>query len=342
VKRILITGGGGFVARHFVERLTHDHIALTLFDLAPPDWDAGAATVVLGDVRDPAALRRAAQGCDAVLHLAAAHHDSGLSPETYYDVNERGTRTLCRVLDETGIRDVCFFSTVAVYGAAPEPRHEDTPPQPVTPYGGSKLAAERVFQEWVAAAPGRRVLVIRPPVVFGAGNFANMYSLIRQIDSGRFVRVGTGDNVKSLVYVDNLVDATLLAWRRDATGFEIVNVVDKPDLTSREIADIVFRAFGKRPPRVNIPLTLGIALGLPFDAVSLITGRRLSVSTARIRKYASDQTKFEADKLSYLGFRAGVSLEEGLRRTVAWYQHEGRAKATKARLPPARVMFSPA
>ena len=80
VKRILITGGGGFLARHFGERLTHEQVALTLFDLAAPDWDSRAATVVIGDVRDRPALLRAARGCDAVLHLAAAHHDSGLSP----------------------------------------------------------------------------------------------------------------------------------------------------------------------------------------------------------------------------------------------------------------------
>ena len=338
--RILITGGGGFVARHFGARLTREGAALTLFDLTAPEWDSGRAAVVIGDVRDRTALLRAARGCDAVLHLAAAHHDAGLSAQTYYDVNEGGARTLCSVLDEVGILDVCFLSTVAVYGAAPEPRNEDTPPQPTTPYGESKLAAEHLFREWAAAAPGRRVLVVRPPVVFGAGNFANMYALIRQIDRRRFVRVGAGDNVKSLVYVDNLVDATLLAWRRAATGFEIVNVVDKPDLTSREIADIVFRALGKTPPRISIPLRVGIALGWPFDAVSRITGRRFSVSTARIRKYAADQTKFEADKLARLGFQAAVSLEEGLRHMVAWYQREGRVKATRNRLPPANVMLS--
>jgi nucleoside-diphosphate-sugar epimerase len=340
--RILITGGGGFVARHFVERLRRERVALTLFDLATPDWDPGEAAVVLGDVRDRCALLRAARGCDAVLHLAAAHHDSGLSRDTYYDVNEGGARALCRVLDEVGIGDVCFFSTVAVYGSAPEPRHEETPARPITPYGESKLAAERVFRDWAAAAGGRRVLVIRPPVVFGAGNFANMYALIRQIDRGRFLRVGKGDNVKSLVYVENLVEATLLAWRDLAAPFEIVNVVDKPDLTSRAIADIVFRALGKAPPQRSIPLGLGLALGWPFDAVSRVTGHPLMVSTARIRKYAADQTKFEADKLARLGFRAAISLEEGLRQTVAWYQHEGRTKATKARLPPASVMLSSA
>ena len=184
------------------------------------------------------------------------------------------------------------------------------------------------------------MLVVRPPVVFGAGNFANMYALIRQIDRRRFVRVGAGDNVKSLVYVDNLVDATLLAWRRLTGGFDVVNIVDKPDLTSRQIADIVFRAFGKAPPRLRVPLAFGLALGLPFDAFSRITGQPLAVSTARIRKYAADQTKFEADKLARLGFQAAVSLEEGLRHMVAWYQREGRVKATRNRLPPANVMLS--
>ena len=336
--RVLITGGGGFIAHHFVQRLSREQVALTLFDLVPPDWDPGSAEVVIGDVRDRSALLRAASGCDAVLHLAAAHHDSGLSPQTFDDVNEGGTRALCDVLDEVGINNVCFVSSVAVYGAAPEPRHEDTPPRPTTPYGRSKWAAERVLQNWVAVAPGRRVVVIRPPVVFGAGNYANMYSLIRQIDSGRFLQVGRGGNVKSLVYVENLVEATLLAWwRQAAPAWEVVNVVDKPDLTSRQIAEILCRALGKTLPRHTIPVGLGLALGLPFDAFSRVTGRNLPVSTARIHKYAVEQTKFEADKLARLGFRGAISLEEGLRRMVDWYRHEGHRKTATRRLPPPRV-----
>jgi len=337
--RLLITGGGGFIARHFVQRLAHGRVTPTLFDLVAPDWDPGAAAVVIGDVRDRGTLLRAASGCDAVLHLAAAHHDSGLSPQTYDDVNQGGTRALCDVLDKAGIHNVCFLSTVAVYGAAPEPRHEDTPPHPTSPYGRSKWAAERVLQDWVARAPGRRVLVIRPPVVFGPGNYANMYALIRQIDSGRFLQVGRGQNIKSLVYVENLVAATLHAWRQQtALAWDVVNVVDKPDLTSRQIAEILCRALGRPLPKRSIPVGLGLALGLPFDALSRVTGRNLPVSTARIRKYAVEQTKFEADKLARLGFRAAISLEEGLRRMVHWYRHDGHRNTATRRLPPANVV----
>ncbi len=333
--RILITGGGGFIARHFVERLSREGVALTLYDLVAPDWDPGRAHVVIGDVRDRRTLLHAAAGCDAVLHLAAAHHDSGIAPETFFDVNAGGARNLCVVLDRLGISNICFLSSVAVYGSAAEPRVEETPPNPSSPYGASKLAAERVFQEWAEGGTGRRVLVIRPPVVFGAGNFANMYALIRQIDSGRFLQIGTGQNVKSLVYVENLVDATLLAWRRSgAPPFEIVNVVDKPDLTSREIAETVHQALGRSPPRHSIPLAVGLALGLPFDVFTLMTGVSLPVSTARIRKYAADQTKFEANKLAGLGFQSGVGIREGLRRMVEWYAREGNGQRATQRRPP--------
>jgi nucleoside-diphosphate-sugar epimerase len=336
--RILITGGGGFIARYFVARLAREGIALRLYDLVPPDWDAGNAEVVIGDVRDGPTLLRAAAGCEAVLHLAAAHHDSGIAPRTYFDVNAGGARTLCDVLERLRIGNVCFLSSVAVYGSAAEPRGEETLPCPSSPYGASKLEAETVFARWAGAAPGRRALVIRPPVVFGAGNFANMYALIRQIASGRFVQIGPGRNIKSLVYVENLVEATLLAWRRaGAPPFEIVNVVDKPDLTSREIAETVYQALGRAPPRHHIPLGVGLALGLPFDAFSFITGVPLPVSTARIRKYAAAQTKFEADKLAGLGFRPAVGLREGLRRMVRWYAQEGSRQRATPRRPPATV-----
>src|SRR5206468_10577994 len=99
---------------------------------------------------------------------------------------------------------------------------------------------ERLLQDAAARAPGRRVLVIRPPVACGPRNYANMYALIRQIDSGRFLQVGRGQNIERLVYVENLVAATIHAWRQQpALAWGVVNVVDKPDLTSRQIAEIL-------------------------------------------------------------------------------------------------------
>jgi nucleoside-diphosphate-sugar epimerase len=241
-------------------------------------------------------------------------------------------------MDGAGIRELCFYSSVAVYGDAPEPRTERTTPAPAGPYGASKLAGERVVRAWTERGEGRRALVMRPTVVFGPRNFANMYSLIRQIAAGRYVRVGAGMNVKSLVYVDNVVNATLALWGRDgAPAFDVVNAVDKPDLTSEQIADAIYDALGRAPTRVRLPLGVAVVLGTPFDLVSRTTGRNLPISRARIRKLFAAQTKFEAERLAELGIASVVPLREGIARMVRWYMAQGRREQPVSHIPPARV-----
>jgi nucleoside-diphosphate-sugar epimerase len=336
--RYLVTGGSGFVGRYLCERLAERGDAITILDLQPPAADAPPCRFVRGDVRDPAAVREALAGCDAVFHLAAAHHDVGIVRETYFAVNEGAARTLCAAMDEAGIADVCFYSSAAVYGAAPEPHDEDGPTDPVNPYGASKLAGEVVFRAWAALGGGRRALVVRPTITFGPRNFANMSSLIRQIHGGKFLPVGAGTNVKSLSYVENLVDATLFLWDLpDRPAFDVYNWVEKPDMTSREIADAIYAALGRRAPGFSVPLPLALALALPFDAVIRLTGRNLPISSMRVRKLAGDQTRFEADKVRAAGFTPRVDLAEGIARMVRWYVAEGRLRRAEWHIPPAAV-----
>lgn len=333
--RVLLTGGCGFIGSYLAERLLASGHEVASLDLVAPKPGSSFARSTVGDVRDLRAVRKALAECDAVFHLAAAHHDFGIARDTYFDVNERGAEVLVEAMDGAGIRRLCFFSTAAVYGDTPEPRHEGSPTNPVSPYGASKLAGERVFERWVAQGDGRTALIIRPTVVFGPKNFANMYSLIRQIDRGRFLRVGPGTNIKSLSYVENLVDATLMLWgKSDRPAFDVYNYIDKPDLNSRQIAEAVYAGLGKSPPGIAVPLPLALALALPFDAFIALTGRNLPVSSARIKKLASFQTKFEADKLGAAGFRPKISLSEGIRRMVSWYLAEGHARDPVWRVPP--------
>jgi nucleoside-diphosphate-sugar epimerase len=238
---------------------------------------------------------------------------------------------------------VCFFSTVAVYGDAPEPHHEDSPKSPDSPYGGSKLAGEGVFKAWTEKGDGRRCLVIRPTVTFGVRNFANMYTLIHQVHRGRFFPVGSGSNIKSLSYVENTVDATMHLWYGDGripAGFDVFNFIDKPDFTSRKITKVVYDALGKSYPRVSMPLWLALLMALPFDVVIALTGRNLPISRARVRKLATVQTKFEADKLLATGYTPRVALEDGIRKMVAWYLEKGKDISPEWHQPPAEVVVS--
>lgn len=337
--RVSVTGGAGFIGHHICERLGDQGALESIIDLRASRSRRVQGRHILGDVRDPEALRVAFRGANAVLHLAAAHHDFGIDDTTYFSVNEGGARQICQVMDDMGIRKLCFMSSVAVYGSEYTCPDETTECRPDTPYGRSKLAGEEVFQEWAAQGEDRSVLVIRPTVTFGAGHFANMYMLIRQIASGLYVAVGPGQNRKSLVYVDNLVAATLSLWARTNTpAFEVYNVVDKPDLTSRAIAEAVHRALERSLPAINVPTWAALMAAKPFDAVIALTGLNLPVSSDRVRKFVEANTTYSADKLARSGFRPFVTLEEGIERMVRWYQEEGRSLPVDRSIPPAEVV----
>lgn len=345
--KILITGGSGFIGAYFHRDLRAlGQADLVTLDLVQPEGLAADAPYIKGDIRNPKALDRAMAGVDLVINLAAAHHDFGIAHDTYYSVNEHGSQQVCDAMDRAGIRQAVFYSTVATYGTAPTPHHEDAAVQPDSPYGGSKLKGEGVFRRWVEKGDGRRALVIRPTVTFGPENFANMYSLIRQIDSGKYLRFGPGTNIKSLSYVENIVDATLflLGMKADKPNrpiepFEIFNFIDKPDMTSTQISDTVSKCLGKKPAP-GVPYWVGMVLGIPFDVVIALTGKNLPISRARIQKLYRTETKFEADKILSTGFKPSIPLAEGIDRMVKWYQAGGKDRDATWHLPPAEPVMS--
>lgn len=336
--KICITGGSGFIGSWFCQEYARRGVEVVIIDLVEPSADLPHARYVQGDIRDIEAVRDALSGCDAVLHLAAAHHDFGITEETFFAVNKDGASVLCQGMDEVGIRRICFFSTVAVYGTASPPLTEETHPEPVSHYGRSKLAGEKVLEAWTLSGDDRRCLVIRPTVTFGPHNFANMYSLIRQIDRKQFFQAGDATNIKSLSYIENIMAASLWLWERigDDDAFAVYNWVEKPDMDSAQISRTVADALGKSYRR--IPLFIALTMAKPFDIMIAITGRNFPVSSARVRKLFVDQTKFESDKARAAGFTPEIPLAEGLQRMVKWYLDGGREESAEWNQPPAEIM----
>jgi nucleoside-diphosphate-sugar epimerase len=332
-----VTGATGFIGYQLVQRLLAAGHSVTGLDLIAPAAGQTLPTFIQGDIRDPEAVRRAIAGADAVFSLAAAHHDFGIDQATYFAVNETGSQVLCDELDRAGIRRVCWYSSCAVYGDCPAPRHEGATPRPNGHYGASKLRGEHVFRKWVDKGDGRCALIIRPTITFGPGNVANMYSLIRQIASGRFVVAGNPTNYKSLSYVENLIDATMYLWSRHKDGFDLFNFVEKPDLTSLEIAQTIASALGKNRPGPRLPLWLVLLMAKPFDLATAVTGKDLGVSSMRVKKLFLWDTQFEADKLRQAGFTSPIDVREGLRRMVDWWQTAGSSQKPVWRQPPAAI-----
>lgn len=314
---ILITGGSGFIGGHFHDYLPHREIVN--LDLVVPAFRHDAK-FFQGDIRIPTDIEKAIKGNNVttILSLAAKHHDFGIGHDEYFDTNEEGTEILCKVADDNGIKEIIFYSSVAVYGMREEISTESLVPKPDAPYGASKLAGEKVLENWAAKDFSRKVLIIRPTVTFGPNNVANMYSLIRQINSGLYFHIGKASNVKSIAYVENLVQATLFLKQRMKPGVSIYNYADEPQLSAREISETLALALEKKIS-MSMPLWLATKLTLPFDLMIKITGKNFPISSSRVKKLAT-QTYHSAEKVFQEGFKPQYSTRDGLVKMVAWYK----------------------
>ncbi|MEM7452755.1 MAG: NAD(P)-dependent oxidoreductase [Planctomycetota bacterium] len=329
-RKIGVTGGSGFIGRHLIETLSasENDYEVVILDLKEPPY-SGDYEYIQGDVRDEEVVAKFCNGLDAVVHLAAAHHDFGVSREEFFSVNEKGMQVLCDAMANAGVNHLVFYSTVAVYDYRDKgPIDESKTPNPLNDYGQSKLAAEKVVENWMNDQ--RSAQIIRPTVVIGPRNIANMYSLIDQINRGRYIfHFGGGQNIKSLAVVMNLVGFTeyLISREQPEQRAGVFNFVDYPQLKVNETVSVVHEELERRNPRLRVPLWLALLGGKFFDILIAVTGKNLPISSARIKKLATS-TKFEGKRVEAAGYQRPYTAEQGLREMVRWYrEHKGLVKS---------------
>jgi GlcNAc-P-P-Und epimerase len=309
----VVVGGSGFIGTRLCELLRDKGIKFSIFDKAPSE--AFPDLVTLGDVRILEQLRENISTQSVLINLAAEHRDDVTPLSLYHDVNVGGARNICTIAREKNIKTIIFTSTVAVYGFAPIGTDEHGEIKPFNEYGHSKYKAEQLFREWQAEAPDERALVvIRPTVVFGEQNRGNVYNLLKQIASGRFVMIGKGDNRKSMAYVENLAAFIEFSMCFKPKVYTF-NFIDKPDFTMNELVAKVKGFMGQSPKNhFRLPYWLGFSIGKGFDLFAYITGKRLSISSIRVKKFCANSVYSTA--LERTGFIPPVPLDQALERTV--------------------------
>ena len=313
MKRICIIGGSGFVGTRLISLLQDGNTVINL-DKAPSALH-GALTQT-SDVREPESFTAQLAGQDAVILLAAEHRDDVSPTSLYYDVNVDGMRNVLQAMDTQGVKNIVFTSSVAIYGMnQASPPNENAVEAPFNHYGKSKWEAEQVLQEWIAKGEGRNALVIRPTVIFGEANRGNVFNLLKQIYSGKFLMIGNGRNRKSMAYVGNIVAFIKYKLKLGFSGIEIFNYVDKPDFDMNTLVSEIFRHKGLSAPKVRIPYPIEILGGYCFDLLAKVTGKKLPISSIRVKKFCSS-TEINSDKLDASGFVRPVDFKEGLQRTL--------------------------
>ena len=306
-KRVLVVGGSGFIGTRLVSELISKGDQVKIFDKVLSS--SFPELCLVGDIRDPQAVDMAVKDIDVVYHLAAEHRDDVRPTSLYYDVNVQGTANLVSACSKNGVLHMIFTSSVAVYGLNAGVPSEENLPDPFKDYGKSKLEAEHVLRQWADENKERSLVIVRPTVVFGERNRGNVYNLVNQITSGRFMMVGQGTNKKSMAYIGNIVSFLIYMGTSAEPGTSVFNYSDKPDISMNEFVGMIRQHMGK-PAGISlrIPYFVGLAGGLCFDLLSKITGRTFPVSLVRVRKFCADTT-ITVEKLQKQGLCRLLSLK---------------------------------
>jgi len=307
---VLVTGGSGFIGSRLVSDLLAKGHRVSILDKVQSTRYPELCRI--GNVRDPAAVDAAVKGIDLVYHLAAEHRDDVRPISLYYEVNVEGTRKLTEACSENGVSRIVFTSSVAVYGLNAGTPSEESHPKPFNDYGSSKLQGEEVLRQWAGENHGVSLTIVRPTVVFGEGNRGNVYNLINQIVSGRFLMVGDGRNRKSMAYVGNVAAFLMFVGELGRSGIRVFNYVDKPDFSMSELVSKVRTYIGKSPtPLVRIPYRMGMLGGTCFDMLAVLTGKNFPISRIRVEKFCADTT-ISIDALQKTEFISPYSLDKGM------------------------------
>tara|TARA_B100000780_G_scaffold247729_1_gene192786 strand:- start:1037 stop:2020 length:984 start_codon:yes stop_codon:yes gene_type:complete len=317
-QKISIVGGHGFLGTRISRRFLNMNIDHSIIDISE-----GVDSMHYGDVEDIDSLD-VLKDSSAIINLAAMHKDD-IKPITRYDdVNVDGARNICDSARKHNINKIIFTSSVAIYGFAPMNTGEDGDHNYFNDYGRTKHEAEIVYKAWQEEDPENRTLVIvRPTVIFGEGNRGNVFNLLNQINTKKFLMIGNGKNYKSMAYVENV--AAFIEYSLDfKAGVHIYNYIDKPDFNMNDLIKAIRKTlFNNDSVGLRVPLFLGMFIGYLADVLAIIFRKSLPISSIRVKKFISN-TMFSTaiDKTNFI---PPFTLEEGLNKTLKYEFVENNA-----------------
>lgn len=318
--KILITGSEGFVGKKLQNSFISNN-DIILLDRVNSEKNNYFKHDLAKDDYSYLVNKLSNKSIDYIIHLAAAKGDFNLSADDFYVDNVKATENLIKIINLLKIKNVIHYSTVSVYGHNNQIKSEQANLNPNNPYGKTKLSSENLFLKWFNSNPiGKSCVILRPSVIYGDNNFANMYNLMKLLSSSFPILVGNGDYVKSIISLNNLIDITHFCIN-NIKGLEIFNCTDEPYPKLNEVIDFICSVEGFNKPLINIPYNFALLLAKPFDLFSKFTNIDIGITSERVYKFATP-TDFRSDKLRAFGYIQKYNTKEEIIKMANWFKNK--------------------
>lgn len=324
--KILVTGGTGFTGKALVKRLLdlgHEVVSLDYREgLKTDEIRSWGATVVIGSVVDRAVVERCMEGVDIVHHLAAAFRELDVPNSFYDEVNVGGTRNVLEAAFKVGVKKFIYTSTCGVHGNVDNPPgDENAPIRPADYYQRTKYEAEPLVLEY--HRKGMPAVILRPAAIYGPGDPERFFMIFKRVRKGFFPMFGSGKTLYHPLYIDNLADVMILAMEPGKGDGEAYLIADEEYVEIETLVKKIAQALGVTVKMPHFPVLPLVIAGhicekvcKPFKITPPIFPRRVDWYRQN-RAFSIEKAKKD------LGYRPLVGLDEGLKRTGAWYREEG-------------------
>ena len=318
----VVTGATGFLGSALVTELIKRQQSVRI--LARDGRKArqrfgDAVTIIPGDITNGAQVQQAVDGATTIYHLAGRLYHPSIPVELYRKAHVEGTLNLLEACQrQTQVRRIVHCSTTGVQGVTGEtPAAEDAPFAPTNPYEATKLEGEllalKAYQE-----QGLPVTVVRPGLVYGPGDL-HLLGFFAAIKKGWFRVIAGGKASLHPVYIDDLVAALLLCAERLQAVGRSYNVAGERPVTVRELATAIAHALDRELPAGSIPLWLANLASDIFAVMPGMQGEHAPLTRSRVEFLTNSRMYDISRAKSELGYAPKVGLEEGMKRTAAWY-----------------------
>lgn len=314
---ILVTGSEGFVGGYLRKELDRMGHLVYCIDRVEANRDKFFCFDLSNETSSLAKLLKE-ESFDLLIHLAAAKGDFNLTYDDFYRDNVTASENLITLIKALDIKSVIAYSTVSVYGHNNILKSEEAELAPNNPYGATKLESENIFIKWFNLDPIKNKLtILRPSVIYGENNYANMYNLLDQLNKKIPVSVGNGNYIKSMVAVENIVDITIFCINK-LGALQIYNCTDKPYPKLKEVIEYICEIKGFSKPKIVIPKWLAYFIGVFFEFFSFLVRKDLRITRERIYKFTMP-TDYRSEKLENVGYVQKYSVKDRIQNMANWY-----------------------